>query len=120
MTWVEIVVAALVVIATIFVVAATMLQLRANDALTRVNLLGPLVCLAFPTLIVAKLIWSWANSGFRLGEFLMAVIAVAGVWIVGSVASFVMGRAVYGVAVVDPRAADAAATHSAGTAAGGA
>lgn len=115
MTWVEIVVAALVIIATIFVMAATTLQIRARDALTRVNLLGPLVCLAFPTLIVAKLIWSWANSGFRLGQFLMAIIAITGVWIVGSVASFVMGRAVYGVRVVDPRAADAAHNNSAGS-----
>ena len=48
MTIAEIIVAVLVVVATICVVATTILQLRAPDALTRVNLLGPLVVVAFP------------------------------------------------------------------------
>ena len=101
MTVLEIIVAALVVVSTVYTVATVLLQLRAPDALTRANLLGPLVCLAFPTLVLAKLIYSWGTYGFRLGEFLMAVVAVAGVWIIGSVGSFVMGRSIYGVTVTD-------------------
>ncbi|WP_066528665.1 Na+/H+ antiporter subunit G [Corynebacterium bouchesdurhonense] len=103
MTTAEIIVAALVVLATVFVVATAILQVRAKEALTRANLLGPLVCLAFPLLILAKLIRSWSTTGFDLGELIFALIAVAGVWIVGSVGSFIMGRALYGVTVVDRR-----------------
>lgn len=101
MTIAEIIVSALVVVATICVVATTILQLRAPDALTRVNLLGPLVVVAFPILVVAKLIRSWSTTGFDLNDFLRAVIAIAAVWIVGSVASFIMGRSLYGVTVTD-------------------
>lgn len=101
MTIAEIIVAVLVVLATICVVATTILQLRAPDALTRVNVLGPLVVIAFPILIVAKLIHSWTTTGFDLNDFLRAVLAIAAVWIVGSVASFVMGRSLYGVTVSD-------------------
>lgn len=101
MTIAEIVVTVLVVLATICVVATTILQLRAPDALTRVNLLGPLVVIAFPILIVAKLIRSWTTTGFDLNDFIRAVLAIAAVWIVGSVASFIMGRSLYGVTVTD-------------------
>lgn len=101
MTISEIVVAALVILATICVIAATILQLRAPDALTRVNLLGPLVVIAFPILVIAKLIYSWSTTGFDLNDFIRAVLAIAAVWIVGSVASFVMGRSLYGVTVSD-------------------
>ena len=101
MTIAEIIVAVLVVVATICVVATTILQLRAPDALTRVNLLGPLVVVAFPILIVAKLIRSWTTTGFDLNDFIRAVLAIFAVWIVGSVASFIMGRSLYGVTVSD-------------------
>lgn len=101
MTIAEIIVTFLVVLATICMVATTILQLRAPDALTRVNLLGPLVVIAFPILIVAKLIRSWTTTGFDLNDFIRAIIAVLAVWIVGSVASFIMGRSIYGVTVSD-------------------
>lgn len=103
MTIAEIVVTVLVVLATICVVATTILQLRAPDALTRVNLLGPLVVIAFPILIVAKLIRSWTTTGFDLNDFIRAIIAVLAVWIAGSVASFIMGRSIYGVTVSDKK-----------------
>lgn len=106
MTVWEIIVAALAVVATLFTVAATVLQLRAPDALTRANLLGPLVCVAFPILILAKLIYSWSTTGFDLNDLVRAVLAVAGVWIVASVATFVMGRSIYGVTVVDKASND--------------
>ena len=103
MTIAEIIVTVLVVLATICVVATTILQLRAPDALTRVNLLGTLVVIAFPILIVAKLIRSWTTTGFDLNDFIRAIIAVLAVWIVGSVASFIMGRSLYGVTVSDKK-----------------
>lgn len=107
MTVTEIVVAALVVLAAFLAVATAVAQWRAPDALTRANLMGPLVGVAFPVLIVAKLVWDWSTVGFDLNDFLRALIAVAGVWIVASVGSFYLGRAIYGVMVVDQTPPDA-------------
>ena len=101
MTIAEIIVAALVVVATICVVATTILQLRAPNALTRANLMGPLVGVAFPALIIAMLIHEWSTEGFDLNNFLRAIIAILGVWIVASVGSFIIGRSIYGVTVTD-------------------
>ncbi|AWB83207.1 Na+/H+ antiporter subunit G [Corynebacterium liangguodongii] len=101
MTIAEIISSLLVILATVCVVATTILQLRAPDALTRVNLMGPLVVVAFPLLIAAKLCHTWSTSGFSVGETLRAVLAIAAVWVAASVASFVMGRSLYGVTVVD-------------------
>ena len=94
-----------VAIAVFMTVATLILQLRAPNALTRVNLLGPLVCIAFPALILAKLTADWATDGFNTADTIRAVIAILGVWIVGSVGSFIMGRSIHGVTAVDPRAA---------------
>ena len=101
----QIIVLVFVFFAVLMSVATLILQLRAPNALTRVNLMGPLVCLAFPALILAKLTADWATEGFNVGDFIRAVIAILGVWIVGSVGSFIMGRSIHGVTVVDPRAA---------------
>ena len=101
MTIAEVISAVLVIIATVCVLATLLLQLRAPDALTRANLLGPLVCLAFPLLIVARLVYSWSTTGFDLNDFIRALLAIASVWIVASVASFIIGRSIYGVTVVD-------------------
>lgn len=104
MTIAEIIVAALVIAATICMVATMLLQLRAPDALTRVNLLGPLVCIAFPLLILAKLIFSWSTDGFSLGDLIRSILAVFGVWIIGSVASYIMARSIFGVTITDKEA----------------
>lgn len=104
MTIAEIIVAALVIVATICMVATMLLQLRAPDALTRVNLLGPLVCIAFPLLILAKLIFSWSTDGFSLGDLIRSILAVFGVWIIGSVASYIMARSIFGVTITDKEA----------------
>lgn len=104
MTIWQIIVVALVILATVMAVATIILQLRAPNALTRANLMGPLVGVAFPLLIVAKLIHDWSMKGFDLNDFIRAVIAILAVWIVASVGSFIIGRSIYGVTVSDPRA----------------
>lgn len=104
MTIWQIIVVALVILATVMAVATIVLQLRAPNALTRANIMGPLVGVAFPLLIVAKLIHDWSTKGFDLNDFIRAVIAILAVWIVASVGSFIIGRSIYGVTVTDPRA----------------
>ncbi|AKK07682.1 Na+/H+ antiporter subunit G [Corynebacterium testudinoris] len=101
MTIAEIIVSVLVINATIMVVATALAMWRAPDALTRVNLLGPVVGVGVPLLLVAKLIMDWSTQGFDPNNFVRAIIAIAGVWIVGSVGSYYMGRSIYGVTVVD-------------------
>ena len=98
----EIVVAVIVILATIMVAGTAVAQWRAPNALTQANVIGPTVGVAFPLVIIAKLIDDWSTQGFDLNDFLRAVLAIAAVWIIGSVGSFYMGRAIYGVTVTDP------------------
>ncbi|MGD7002175.1 Na+/H+ antiporter subunit G [Corynebacterium halotolerans] len=106
MTISEIIVAILVIIATVFTAATTSSIWRAPDALTRVNLLGTTVSCAVPILIVAKLIRDWTTSGFDANNLVRAIIAIAAVWIIAAVGSFVIGRSIYGVTVVDVKAGE--------------
>lgn len=106
MTVIEIIVAVLVILASLIAAGTALAQWRAPDALTRANVIGPLVGVSFPVLIVAKLIYDWGTVGFDLNDFIRGLIAIAGVWIVASVGSFYLGRAIYGVTVVDKTPAD--------------
>ena len=102
----EIIVSVLVILATIMVVATSVAMWRAPDALTRVNLLGPVIGVGFPLLMVSKLIIDWSSTGFDLNNFVRAVLAIAGVWIVASVGSYYIGRSIYGGTVVDTKHAE--------------
>ncbi|OFP31203.1 Na+/H+ antiporter subunit G [Corynebacterium sp. HMSC068G04] len=101
MTIAEIIASILLVVATILVIATAIALWRAPDALTRVNLLGPTVGLAVPLLLVAKVVVDFAENGFSLWSLIKVMIACFGVWIIGSVGSFYMGRSIYGVTVTD-------------------
>lgn len=103
----DIIVAILVVAAALMTFSASLAQFRANDALTRANLIGPLVGVAIPLLILAKLIHEWSATGFDWHNLIKALLTLAGVWIIGSVSSFYMGRSIYGVTVVDRTPEDA-------------
>ncbi|WP_394282361.1 Na+/H+ antiporter subunit G [Corynebacterium sp.] len=103
MTIAEIIASILVIIATVMAVSTTILQFRAPDALTRVNLLGPLTSVGVPLLIVAKLIIDWSTTGFEWHLFIRAVIAIAAMWVIAAVGSFIMGRSMYGVTIVDKK-----------------
>ncbi|OFR64154.1 Na+/H+ antiporter subunit G [Corynebacterium sp. HMSC078H07] len=101
MTIAEIIASVLLVVATILVIATVIALWRAPDALTRVNLLGPTVGLAVPLLLLAKLIVDFSENGFSLWSLVRVLIACFGVWIIGSVGSYYMGRSIYGVTVTD-------------------
>ncbi|WPF66295.1 MULTISPECIES: Na+/H+ antiporter subunit G [unclassified Corynebacterium] len=99
MSLAEYVISALVIFAAFLVVATTVALWRAPGALTRVNLLGPTVSLAVPLLIVANLIRDWSTTGFDPNNAVRGLLAIAGVWIIGSVGSFYIGRSIHGVTV---------------------
>lgn len=97
MSLAEYVISALVLFATFLIVATTVALWRAPGALTRVNLLGPTVSLAVPLLIVANLVRDWTTTGFDSHNAVRALLTVAGLWIIGSVGSFYIGRSIHGV-----------------------
>ena len=109
----EIVAAVLIVIATFLVVATAVSVWRAPDALTRVNLLGPTIGLAVPLLLLAKIIVEYGAEGFSFGPLWRIIVACLGVWIIGSVGSFYMGRSIYGVTVTDVKHARRGREHGA-------
>lgn len=97
----EIIASVLLIVATFLVVATVVSLWRAPDALTRANLMGPTVGLAVPLIIFAKLVVDFGQDGFSLGLLIKGFIACFGVWIIGAVGSFYLGRSIYGVAVTD-------------------
>lgn len=97
----EIVASVLIIVATVLVLATTVAVWRAPDALTRVNLLGPTICLAVPLLLVAKLVVDFSTEGFDVMLLVKALAACFGVWIIGAIGSYYMGRSIYGVTVTD-------------------
>ncbi|AGT04275.1 putative Na+/H+ antiporter, membrane subunit [Corynebacterium glutamicum MB001] len=103
MTIPEIIVSILVILAGLFSLGTAIALWRAPDPLTRANLLGTTVGVSIPLLIIALLIHTWSVDGFNPNNFIRAIIAIIGVWVIGSVGSYYMGRAIYGVTVVDNR-----------------
>lgn len=101
MTVAQLVASVFMVLATVLVLATVVSLWRAPDALSRVNLLGPTVGMAVPLLLVAKLIVDFSENGFSLWKLVQVLITMFGVWIIGSVGSYYMGRSVYGVTVTD-------------------
>ncbi|SQG63834.1 hypothetical membrane protein [Corynebacterium renale] len=98
----QIVISILVIVAALLVVATAVALWRAPDALTRVNVLGPTVSLAVPLLILAVVLNDVTSGGLRPNEWIRAVLAVCGVWFIGAIGSFYIGRSIYGVTVRDP------------------
>lgn len=103
MTIPELIISLILVTATVFSVGTALALWRAPDPLTRANLLGPTVGVVIPLLILALLIRDWSTEGFDPNNFIRAIISIIGVWVVASVGSFYLGRAIYGVTVVDNR-----------------
>lgn len=76
---------------------------RAPDALSRSNVMPIIPGVAVPLLIMAKLANDWVTVGFNGADFVRACLAITGLLVVVSVASFAMGRSIYGVSVEDAR-----------------
>ncbi|WKD58550.1 Na+/H+ antiporter subunit G [Corynebacterium caspium] len=105
MTIPEIIISVLVLLATFFIVATTVALWRVPSALTRVNVLGGITCIALPLLIIALMIHDGTSGDLSPNHWIRAIIAILGLWFIGAVGSFAMGRAIYGVTVVDPGSA---------------
>lgn len=69
--------------------------MAAPDALTRVNLTGPITGVGVPLLIIANMIHSIADGDEWYVVLVKSVIAIVACLMVASVGSFVMGRSVH-------------------------
>ncbi|MEJ5997760.1 Na+/H+ antiporter subunit G [Corynebacterium sp. H130] len=85
--------AVLAVCACVFILGTTIALWRAPDALTRINLMGPTVGVALPLLVLAHLL----SDPFDWHNLIRALIAIAGLWVVAAVSSFVIARSVHEV-----------------------
>lgn len=92
---VNIVIAVLVLAAAVCFLAEAVEMWRAPDALTRVNLTGPVGGVGLPLLLIANLVHSISTGDVWWVVTLKTVVALFGLLVVSSVASFVMGRAVH-------------------------
>lgn len=103
MTIPEIIISITVIIAGLFSLGTALALWRAPDPLTRANLVGPTVGVVIPLLIMCLMLREWTTTGFDPNNFIRGCLAITGVWVVASVGSFYLGRAIYGVTVVDNR-----------------
>ena len=91
---VNIIISVLIVIAAIAFIDEVIEMWRAPDALTRVNLTGPITGVGGPPLIIANMIRSIADGNEWYVVLVKSVIAIVACLMVASVGSFVMGRSV--------------------------
>ncbi|MEJ8860434.1 Na+/H+ antiporter subunit G [Corynebacterium pseudotuberculosis] len=88
----------LILIASFLIITTLIALLRAPDALTRANLMGTATSIALPLILIASLINDIGNGTFWWGNLIRVIITIAGLLIVLAIGSFLMGRALYGVA----------------------
>lgn len=94
-TVVVVVVGVLVIAASVTFIDEAIEMWRAPDALTRVNLTGPVGGVGIPLLLVANLVWSIYGGDVWWVVLMKTVVALFGVLVVSSVGSFVLGRAIH-------------------------
>ena len=92
---VNIIISVLIVIAAVAFIDEVIEMWRAPDALTRVNLTGPVTGVGIPLLIIANMIRSIADGDEWYVVLVKSVIAIVACLMVASVGSFVMGRSVH-------------------------
>ncbi|WKD62221.1 putative monovalent cation/H+ antiporter subunit G [Corynebacterium ciconiae DSM 44920] len=97
----DIIVGALVLLASFLAMVTVRSIWEAKDALTRVNLLSPLTGVALPLLIIANLVHDFSTKGIDPNNLVRAIISIAFLLAVVSVSSFYLARAIYGVSVDD-------------------
>lgn len=92
---VDILVAALQIIAAVFIAGTAIALWRAPDALTRVNLMGPTTGVGLPLLVIAKLVHDLGAGTIDPNSIVRAVVAIIALWVVAAVASFYLARAIH-------------------------
>lgn len=96
-----IVVSLLVLIAAFLAMITARALWEAPDALTRLNLITPLTGVALPLLIIAHLIHDAAVHRLNAFALIEALLAIAFLLAVASVAGFALARTLYGTVVDD-------------------
>lgn len=79
-----------------YLLVAIVAMWRSPDALTRLNQLSAGIMVGVPLLIISNVILEAAEGELTFGKGLTAVVAIAAIMLVATVASEVLGRAVLG------------------------
>lgn len=85
----------LAIVGALYVLVSAVDMYLAPDALSQVNMLGPVLGMGIPLLVAADLVNSWATEGFTVGYFVRAIVAIITLLVSQSVGSYVLGRALH-------------------------
>ena len=82
---------------SVYLLGSVIAMWRSPDALTRLNQLSAGITVGIPLLVGANLILEFDHGTLTWGKTITALLAIAAVLVVATVASEVLGRAVLGV-----------------------
>ena len=97
----EIIASALVILGAALIGINAISLWLCRGPISRANVLGLTVGVALPILVAAQLVVQWGENGFVARDFIWALLTIAALWIVAPVASFYLGRSLYGREVDD-------------------
>lgn len=85
----------LAIVGAVYVLVSAVDMYLAPDALSQVNMLGPVLGMGIPLLVAADLVNAWATEGFNMGYIIRAVVAVVTLLVSQAVGSYILGRALH-------------------------
>ena len=91
----DVAVGALAVGGALMLLVSAVAELRAPDALSRINVLGPATGLGLPMVVTAGYLAAWQEHGFSWVATLKLLATVVALLVVSSVGSNVLARATY-------------------------
>ncbi len=94
-TLATVVVGVLAITGGIFFLITGVALLRARDAVTRVNLMGPATGVGLPLVILAALVHDTHVNEFSWENLVLSLLAIVAALVVSSIASNTLGRAAY-------------------------
>lgn len=103
-TVLDIIVSALCVVGSLFVLLSAIAMLRTNDALSRINVFSPATGVGLPLIVVGAYIHTVRVNGFDAWGLVQPFITLVALLVVSSVASNTLSRAAYvSGSPLDPR-----------------
>lgn len=81
---------------SVYLLGAVIAMWRSTDAMSRLNQLSAGITVGIPLLVGSNLLLEFHHGTMTWGKFLTAVLAIAAVLVVATIASEVLGRAVLG------------------------
>src|SRR5699024_6847424 len=93
----------LAITGSVFVLVSARAMYLAPDALSQLNMTGPVLGVGIPLLICANLVFHFATEAFFVGYRVRSFVAITAILVISSFCSFFMGRALHAIHL-DPTA----------------